>query len=86
VAIDVAYVGLLSSALTFTLLTAALQHTPPSEAAVIVSLETVFAALAGYLVLGERLTGLGVVGAGLILLAILCIQLGPALAARRQPR
>jgi len=86
VAIDVAYVGLLSSALTFTLLTAALQHTPPSEAAVIVSLETVFAALAGYLVLGERLTGLGLVGAGLILLALLCIQLGPALTARRQPR
>jgi len=83
VAIDVAYVGLLSSALTFTLLTVALQHTPPSEAAVIVSLETVFAALAGYLVLGERLTGLGLVGAGLILLALSCIQLGPALAARR---
>ena len=58
-AIDIAYVGLLSSALTFTLLTVALQHTPPSEAAVIVSLETVFAALAAYLVLGERLGGLG---------------------------
>ena len=54
-AVDIAYVGLLSSALTFTLLTVALQYTPPSEAAVIVSLETVFAALAAYLVLGERL-------------------------------
>ena len=86
VTIDVAYVGLLSSALTFTLLTVALQHTPPSEAAVIVSLETVFAALGGYLVLGERLGGLGLSGAGLILLAILCIQLGPALAARKPSR
>lgn len=86
VATNVAYVGLLSSALTFTLLTVALEHTPPSEAAVIVSLETVFAALAGYLALGERLDGLGLSGAGLILLAILCIQLGPALAARGQPR
>jgi drug/metabolite transporter (DMT)-like permease len=54
-AIDIAYVGLLSSALTFTVLTVALQYTPPAEAAVIVSLETVFAALAAYLVLGERL-------------------------------
>ena len=76
-ATEIAYVGLLSSALTFTLLTVALQHTPPSEAAVIVSLETVFAALAAYLALGERLSGLGFVGAALILLAILLIQLGP---------
>jgi drug/metabolite transporter (DMT)-like permease len=82
-AFDIAFVGLLSSALTFTLLTLALQYTPPAEAAVIVSLETVFAAAAGYLLLGERLTGLGICGAGLILLAILCIQIGPALAARR---
>jgi len=82
-AFDIAFVGLLSSALTFTLLTLALQYTPPAEAAVIVGLETVFAAAAGYLLLGERLTGLGICGAGLILLAILCIQIGPALAARR---
>ena len=81
-AIDIAYVGLLSSALTFTLLTVALRYTPPSEAAVIVSLETVFAALAGYLVLGEQLVGLGWLGAGLILLAILLIQLAPALGTR----
>jgi len=83
-AIDIAYVALLSSALTFTLLTVALQHTPPSEAAVIVSLEVVFAALAAYVVLGERLGGLGWTGASLILLAILLIQLGPALGTRWQ--
>ena len=83
-AIDIAYVGLLSTALTFTLLTVALQHTPPSEAAVIVSFETVFAAAAAYLVLGERLAGLGWIGAALILLAILLIQLGPTLGTRWQ--
>jgi drug/metabolite transporter (DMT)-like permease len=83
--IEIAYVGLLSSALTFTLLTVALQHTPASEAAVIISLETLFAALGGYLLLGERLPALGLVGAALILLAILCIQLAPALAARQAP-
>jgi drug/metabolite transporter (DMT)-like permease len=78
-AIEIAYVGLLSSALTFTILTLALQHTPPSEAAVIVSMETVFAALAAYLLLSERLGGLGWIGAALILSAILLIQLGPAI-------
>jgi drug/metabolite transporter (DMT)-like permease len=79
---EIAYVGLLSSALTFAILTVALQYTPPSEAAVIISLETVFAALAAYLLLGERLAAIGWVGAGLILLATLLVQLGAVLAAR----
>jgi drug/metabolite transporter (DMT)-like permease len=81
-AADIAYLGLLSSALCFTVLTLALQHTPPSEAAVIVSMETVFAALAAYLVLGERLTAMGWTGAALILTATLLLQLGTALAPR----
>jgi hypothetical protein len=51
-AIDILYVGLLSSALTFTLLTVALRHTPPSEAVIIASLETLFAAAAAYIILG----------------------------------
>jgi drug/metabolite transporter (DMT)-like permease len=83
-AVSIAYVGLLSSALTFTIPTVALQHTPPSEAAVIVSLETVFAALAAYVLLGERLTPIGWAGAALILGATLLLQLWPALAARWQ--
>ena len=83
-AVDIAFVGLLSTALTFTLLTVALQHTPPSEAAVIVSTEVLFAAGAAYLVLGERLGAIGWAGAGLILLAILLVQLGPALGAPRR--
>jgi drug/metabolite transporter (DMT)-like permease len=81
-AVDIAYVGLLSSALTFTLLTVALQYTPPSEAAVIVSLETVFAALTAFLVLGERLTAVGWLGAALILLATLLLQIGAAIGLR----
>ncbi len=83
-AIDIAYVGLLSSALTFTILTIALQHTPPSEAAVIVSMETVFAALAGYLLLSERLPPIAWAGAAIILSATLLLQLWPALATRRR--
>jgi drug/metabolite transporter (DMT)-like permease len=79
---EIFYVGLLSSALTFTILTVALQHTPPSEAAVIVSMETVFAALAARLVLGERLSAMGWAGAALILAAILLLQLGAAISLR----
>jgi drug/metabolite transporter (DMT)-like permease len=81
---DIAYVGLLSTALTFTILTVALRYTPPSEAAVILSTDTVFAALAAYLVLGEQLVGPAWLGACLILLAILLVQLAPALGTRRR--
>ena len=77
-AVDIAFVGLFSSALTFTLLTIAMQHTPPSEAAIIVGTETLFAAAAAYLLLGERLSALGWVGAALILGASLMVQLGAA--------
>jgi drug/metabolite transporter (DMT)-like permease len=79
---DILYVGLLSSALTFTLLTVALQYTPPSEAAVIVSMEVVFAALDAYLMLGERLPAIGWLGAALILGATLLLQIGPAIRVR----
>jgi drug/metabolite transporter (DMT)-like permease len=79
---DILYVGLLSSAFTFTILTVALQYTPPSEAAVIVSMETAFAALAAFLVLGERLSAAGWLGAALILGATLFLQIGPAIGGR----
>lgn len=78
---DIAYVAILSSALTFTILTMALQYTPPSEATVIVSMEVVFAAAAAYLLLGERLPAIGWVGAALILGATLLLQLGTVLGA-----
>jgi len=67
----------LSSALTFTLLAVAMKRTPASEAAVLVSMETVFAALAGALLLGERLPPIGWVGAALLFAASLLVQLAP---------
>lgn len=75
---SIAYVGLLSSALTFTLLAVAMKHTPTSEAAIIVSLEAVFAALAGAWLLGERLSWIACTGAAMILIATLIVQIGVA--------
>jgi drug/metabolite transporter (DMT)-like permease len=74
---EIAYVGLLSSALTFTLFSIALRHTGPSEAAVIVSTETLFAAFGAWWLIGERLPPIAWGGAGLILCATLLVQLGP---------
>lgn len=75
--IEIAYVGLLSSALTFTMFSVALRHTGPSEASIIVSSETLFAAFGAWLVMGERLAGVRWTGAGLIVAATLIVQLGP---------
>jgi drug/metabolite transporter (DMT)-like permease len=72
---DILYVGLLSTALTFTILTFALRATSPSEAAIIVMMETLFAAFGAWLVFNERLTLVGAIGAAAILAAAIIVQL-----------
>jgi drug/metabolite transporter (DMT)-like permease len=76
------YAGLLSGGVAYTLQIVAQKHTPAAEAALIMSLESVFAALAGALLLRERLTPLATVGCGLILLGVLVVEAGPALLRR----
>lgn len=71
------YVGVLSSAVTFTLMAIAMKHTPTSEAAVLMSTETLFAAAAGALLLGERLPPIGWFGAALLFAASLLVQVSP---------
>jgi drug/metabolite transporter (DMT)-like permease len=66
------YMGVLSSGVAYTLQILGQKHTPPAVASLIMSLESVFAALAGWAVLGEILTmkerfGCVMVFAGIIL-------------------
>lgn len=77
---EIAYVGILSSALTFTLLAVAMRYATAAEATIIVSTETVFAAIAGVLLLSERLEWIGWLGAALMFSATLVVQLAPFLA------
>lgn len=56
-----------ASAAAFFVMTWAQRHLGPSEAGVILTLEPVFAGLAGYFLLSERLGPMGAVGAALIL-------------------
>ena len=72
---DIAFIGIFSSALAFTVFAAALRRTLPAEAAVIVSTEALFAALGAFVLLGERLTWISASGAALILAAALVVQL-----------
>lgn len=63
--------GLGASALAFTIQTWAQTHLSPTATAVTLTMEPVFAGIAGFLLLGERLTLLGWGGAALILAAML---------------
>ena len=75
----VLYAGILSGGLGFTLQVIAQRHTPPAEAGLIMSLESVFAALAGALLLAERLTFTALMGCGLILAGVVMVEAGPSL-------
>lgn len=72
---DILYVGVLSTALTFTILTFALRATSPTEAAILMMTETLFAAFGAWLVLNEKLTLVSWTGAAAILLAAIIVQL-----------
>lgn len=71
------YGGLLSVGVGFTLQVVAQRHTRAADAAVLLSAETLFAGIAGALVLGERLAGLQLLGCALIFASILAVQLLP---------
>jgi drug/metabolite transporter (DMT)-like permease len=77
------YTGVISGGLAFTLQAVAQAHTPPADAAILVSMEGLFAALFGALLLGERLPPIGWMGAGLLIAAALLVQLGPSLRRKR---
>ena len=83
--VQIAYAGLLSTGVAYTLQAVGQQHVPASNAAIILSSESLFAALAGALILNERLSLLGYAGAALIFCAIILVEAVPALNARRAP-
>jgi drug/metabolite transporter (DMT)-like permease len=68
------YAALLSVAVGFTLQAVGQRRAPPADAALILSLEAVFAALAGVYFLKEVMNPIQVVGAVIILAAILFAQ------------
>lgn len=70
----IAYTALLSLGLCYTLQVWAQRHTPPADAALILSLESVFAVLAGWLLLDERLGPTQLLGCALIFIAVLLSQ------------
>lgn len=82
--VEIAYAGILSTAVSFTLQAVGQQYVPPANAAIILSGESLFAALGGAIILGERLPPIGYFGAALIFTAIVLVETVPILMARRR--
>jgi drug/metabolite transporter (DMT)-like permease len=74
-AIPIVYGGALSVGVAYTLQVVAQRKAHPAHAAILMSLEAVFAALGGWLILGEIMTHRGLFGCGLMLTGMLISQL-----------
>jgi len=77
------YGGALSVGVAYTIQVVAQKDAAPAHAAVIFSMEGVFAALAGWLVLGETLSARAFLGCGLMLAGLIVCQVMPAWESRR---
>lgn len=68
------FVGVLSSGIAYTLQNLGQARTPPAIAAVIMSMESVFGAFFGWLILDDVMTSRQLLGCGLVLSAVLLSQ------------
>ncbi|MBQ9030887.1 MAG: DMT family transporter [Parasporobacterium sp.] len=74
-ALPILYAGLLSGAVGYTLQVIGQKHTDPSVASLIMSLESVFSAIAGWVILGHALSGRELLGCLLVMAAVLLAQI-----------
>jgi len=72
--VAIVYSAILALGLCYTLQVWAQKHSPPVDAALILSLESVFAMLFGWLLLGERLARIQFFGCALIFIAVMLSQ------------
>lgn len=72
--LPLAYGGLISVGIAYTLQVVAQQYVEPSKASVILSFETVFAAIGGYLLLNESFNARNILGVLLMFIGIIIVQ------------
>lgn len=73
--LPILYGGIMSVGIAYSLQVVAQQHSPPTHSAIILSLESVFAAIGGILLLHEAWSPTTLLGAALMLLAVFISQL-----------
>ena len=83
---ELLYAGVLSSGIAFLLQIYSQQNLSPAPVAIIFSLEGVFAAIFGWILLSQFLSGMKIVGIILILSAVIFSQLSPTYDKRKYGR
>jgi drug/metabolite transporter (DMT)-like permease len=78
------YIGLLSTAVGYTLQVFGQKYAPATDATILLSMEAVFAALTGFVFLGETMLPLQLVGCGLILIAVFVTQVNASRSIRSE--
>ena len=71
---SIVYTAVFSLGIAYTLQIWAQRHTPPTDAALLLCLESVFSVISGWIILHEELLNIQIMGCGLILLAVLLSQ------------
>ena len=74
-AVPILYAGILSGAVGYTLQVIAQKHTEPAVASLLMSLESVFSALAGWVILGQALSARELTGCILVFAAVILAEL-----------
>ena len=75
--IPLLYGGFISVGIAYTLQVFAQRHVHPTFASLILSFETVFAAIGGWIILNETLSARNLVGCLLMLMGIIVVQIKP---------
>ena len=73
-AVPILYAGIFSSAVGYTLQVVAQKYTDPTVASLLMSLESVFSALSGWMLLGQRLSPKELLGCVLVFIAVIIAQ------------
>ena len=76
--IPILYCGLISGGVGYTLQIVGQKNLHPTVASLLMSLESAFAVLGGWLILREKLSRRELLGCGLMLAAVLLVQLTPS--------
>ncbi len=76
--IPLLYTGVLSCGVAYTLQIIGQKNLHPTVASLLMSLESSFAVLGGWLILHEKLSGRELLGCGFMLAAVVLVQLAPA--------
>ena len=85
-ALPLGYAGILSVGVAFTAQVVAQRYAQAADAAIVLSAETLFAALFGFLLMGDRLDASGIAGCVLIFASMLGVQMLPLLSRTRLSR